>query len=72
LKKNNTESGKVQNNLKRLEMILRKHTIALENIRREMPYKFGWHVEKLMKYIDDAREKAIEPLYGTNVVKINP
>jgi DNA repair ATPase RecN len=72
LKKNNTESGKVKNNLMRLEMILRKHTVALENIRREMPYKFGWHVEKLMKYIDDAREEAIEPLYDNNVVKINP
>ncbi len=72
LKKNDSENGKVQNNFKKLEIILRKHTTQLELVRREMPYKFAWHVGKLMKAVRDARSEAIEPLYSDTIVKTNP
>jgi DNA repair ATPase RecN len=64
LEMNNLKSDKVQNNFKKLELILKKHTSRLEIIRREMPYKFGWHVGKLMKLVREIRTKAIEPLFG--------
>lgn len=71
LKSNDTEKDKVQNTLKKFEMTLRKHTNRLEIIRREMPYKYGWHVERIMKVLDDARDSALDPLFSDNIVKTN-
>jgi hypothetical protein len=71
LKSNDTEKDKVQNTLKKFEITLRKHTTRLEIIRREMPYKYGWHVERIMKLLDDARDSALDPLFSDSVVKTN-
>ena len=64
LEMNDLKNEKVQNNIKNLEITLKKHTSRLELIRREMPFKFGWHVGKLMKLVRQIRSKAIEPLFG--------
>jgi hypothetical protein len=71
LKSNDIEKDKVLNTLKKFEIILRKHTTRLESIRREMPYKYSWHVGKLMIFLEDTRESALEPLYSDKVVKKN-
>jgi hypothetical protein len=65
LEKNDLKSNKVQDNFKKLEILLKKHISRLELIRREMPYKYGWHVQKLMKLVRAIRSKAVEPLFGT-------
>lgn len=64
LEMNDLKNEKVLSNIKKLEITLKKHTTRLELIRREMPFRFGWHVGKLMKLVRQIRSKAIEPLFG--------
>jgi hypothetical protein len=68
LVENNTNSGKVLDNLKRLEIGLRAFTPRLESIRRELPLRYEDYVRSLMTYVRDARTRAIEPMFGTSVV----
>lgn len=68
LSKNNMESDKVQNNLKKLEMSLREQTSRLEVMRRAMPSKYAFYVQKLIRVVRDARSKAVEPLFSDTVV----
>jgi hypothetical protein len=68
LSKNDTESDKVQNNFKRLELSLRGQVARLEILRRAMPSRFAYYVQKLIKTVRDARSKAVEPLFGDSVV----
>ena len=64
----NLSRDKVLDNCKRFEMGLRKFTPRLGLIRREIPTEYDHYVRVLLKYVRDAREKAIEPLFGNNVV----
>lgn len=64
----NNAGDKTDKNLKTLEIYLRKQIPRLETLRREMPYKYGYYVEKLMKTVRAARAKAIEPLFDDTVV----
>jgi hypothetical protein len=68
LNANNNNSGKVLNNFKRIELSLRKYITRLELIRRDLPIKYELYVRKLVKYIRDARTKAVEPLFDDTVV----
>lgn len=68
LLKNDVENGKVQNNFKKFELALRAQTPRLEIIRREMPSRYGYHVQKLIKAVRAARTKAVEPLFDDSVV----
>jgi hypothetical protein len=60
--------GKADGNFKRLEIGLRKFTPRLELIRRELPYKYAYYVERIQKHLREARAKAIEPLFSDSVV----
>jgi len=64
----NAESGKVLNNFKRVELTLRKYITRIELIRRDLPVKYEWYVKKLVRYVRDARSKAVEPLFDDTVV----
>ncbi len=55
-------------NFKRLEIGLRGFAPRLGLIRRELPLKYDPYVKVLIKYIRDARSKAIEPLFGDSVI----
>ncbi len=66
--KGNTNNGKVLNNIKRFEIGLRAFMPRLETLRRESPTKYETYVRNLIKYLRDARSKAIEPFFGTSVV----
>lgn len=68
LNRNNTGNRKVLNNYKRFEISLRNYSPRLEIIRREMPIRYGYHVQTLMKYVRDARTKATEPIFGDTVL----
>jgi hypothetical protein len=68
LVKHDPNNGKVLDNLKRLEIGLREFTPRLEGIRRDLPIRYEDYVESLMKYVRDARERAIEPMFGNSVV----
>lgn len=68
LSRRNNESRKVLGSFKNLEIALRKQTPRLEVVRRGMPYKYGWYVQRLIKSVREARSKAVEPLFSDTVV----
>lgn len=72
LKKDNSDSGKVLDNFKRLEMGLRTFLPRLELIRRELPLNFEFYVRTLIYSVRDARSKAVDPLFGDTVLPGNP
>ena len=68
LNSKNTDNGKVLNNFKRIELSLRKYITRLELIRRDLPIKYELYVRTLVKFIREARTKAVEPLFGDTVL----
>ncbi len=68
LSSHDTDSGKVLNNFKRLEISLRTFAPRLELIRRDLPIKYELYVRKLIIYVRQARTKAVEPLFDNSVV----
>ena len=68
LEKSDKDSGRVLNNFKRLEIGLRKFTPRLEVIRRDLPVQYEFYPRVLVRYIREARTRAIEPLFGDSVV----
>ena len=63
---------KTLDNLKRFEMTLRGFAPRLALIRREAPQEYDNYVRVLLRYLRDARSKAIEPLFGNSVVPNRP
>lgn len=55
-------------NFKRFEMTLRDFLPQLELIRREMPIEYSYHVREMMKFVRDARARAVEPMFGDTVI----
>lgn len=68
LNQHDTGSGKVLDNYKRLEISLRKFAPRIELIRRDLPLKFELYVRKLIRYVRDARSKAVAPFFDDSVV----
>ena len=61
-------TGKVLDNLKRLEIGLRGFSPRIETIRRELPIRYDDYVRKLMRYVREARVKATDPMFGETVL----
>lgn len=68
LLKRDTGSGKVLDNFKRLEIGLRGFAPRLETIRRDLPIRYEDYLRKLIKYVRDARSKAIDPQFADTVL----
>lgn len=68
LEKSDKDSGKVLNNFKRLEIGLRRFTPRLEVIRRDLPLRYEYYVRVLLRYLREARTRAVEPLFDDTVV----
>lgn len=68
LERENRRRGKVLNYFKKYEMGLRGFTPRLELIRRDLPTRYEPYIKTLLRYLRDARSKAIEPFYGDSVV----
>jgi hypothetical protein len=64
LERNEFGTSKSDYNFKRLEIGLRRTVARLELVRRELPFKYGYYVQKLQKFVRDARSKAVEPLFA--------
>jgi hypothetical protein len=67
LKRNENNKGSFKN-FKRFEMTLREFLPRLELLRRELPYKYGYHVEKMIIFVRDARSEALEPFFDDTVI----
>lgn len=63
-----TDSGKSDRSFINFEIYLRKQIPRLEAIRREMPFKYGYHVGKIMRSVREARSKAVEPIFDDSVI----
>ena len=61
---NRASEGKRLSSLKKFEIGLREFVPRIETIRRESPLNFEPYLKNLLKYISDAREKAIQPFFG--------
>ena len=68
LSKSDSNKGKVLNNFKRVELSLRKYATRLELVRRDLPVKYELYVRNLVKFVRQARAKAVEPLFGDTVL----
>jgi len=68
LTKKNNDSGKILNNFKRIELNLRKYITRLELVRRDLPIEYEAYVRQLIKYIREARTRAVEPLFEDSVI----
>jgi len=66
------DSGKVLNSFKRLDLGLRTFLPRLEIIRRDLPPQYEPYVKTLMKFINEAREKSLAPLFGNTVLREKP
>jgi len=66
------KKDKTLDNLKRFEISLRGFATRLALIRREAPQEYDHYVRVLLRYLRDARSKAIEPLFGDSVVPNRP
>lgn len=64
LNRRNNDSGSIRSNFKRYEITIRAFTPRLELIRREVPTRYEPYIFTLLKYLRDARTKAIEPQFG--------
>jgi len=56
--------GKVLDNYKRFEIGLRRLAPRIQLLRRELPIEYDPYVKNLVRYVRDAREKAVEPFFG--------
>jgi hypothetical protein len=65
------DSGKSDRSFINFEIYLRKQVPRLEAIRREMPVKYGYYVGRLMRFVREARAKAVEPLFEDSVLPAN-
>lgn len=63
-----SDSGKVRDNFKRLELALRKHGPRIESIRRVTPYEHAVNVKAVLDYTRDARSNALNSFYGETVL----
>jgi len=68
LQERDVGSGKVLDNFKRIEIGLRGFAPRIEAIRRDLPLRYEGYLNKLLKYVRDARSKAIEPLFADTVL----
>jgi hypothetical protein len=69
LLRSDTNSDKVLGNFKRFEIGLRGYVPKIEVIHRELPLRYKPFVKSTIKYIRDARSRALEPLFGDTVVR---
>lgn len=68
LNESDKNSDKVLYNFKRLEIGLRRFTPRLEVIRRDLPLAYEHYLRTLIRYLREARAKAIAPLFDDTVV----
>ena len=70
LEKRGANSNKVLDTFKKLEIGLRGFMPRLEVVRREIPLRYEDYVRQLMKFVREARTRAVDPMFSDNVVKV--
>ena len=65
----NTDTGKMRDIFKRVELALRAHGIRIEAIRRVTPAEYGVNIKPIADYTRGARTEALNYFYGDTVVR---
>ena len=68
LLKKHGDGKKAFGDFKRYELGIRGFSPRMELLRRDLPIKYEYYVRVLMKYLREARSKAIDPMFGDSVV----
>jgi hypothetical protein len=68
LLKKHSDGKKAFSDFKRYELGIRGFSPRMELLRRDLPIKYEYYVRVLMKYLREARSKAIDPMFGDSVV----
>lgn len=63
-----TRNRKNLSGFKRFEIGLRRLAPMIEVIRREVPTRYEAYIQNLSKFVRKTRSRAIEPMFGENVV----
>lgn len=63
-----SDSKKVRENMKRLELALRGHVPRIEAIRRSTPFEYAVHVKTILNFSRDTRSQALETFFSDTVV----
>lgn len=71
LERSDRDEDKILNNFKRLEIGLRGFGPRLEVMRRDLPFRYEYYVRVLLRYLREARTRAVEPLFDDAIVKPN-
>lgn len=69
LERSGGSEDKILNNFKRFEIGLRSFSPRLEVVRRDLPIRYEYYVRGLLKYLREARTRAVEPLFGDSVIR---
>lgn len=69
LLKKHSDGKKAFNDFKRYELGIRGFSPRMEMLRRDLPIKYEYYVRVLMKYLREARSKAIDPMFADSVVR---
>ena len=66
--RHDNDSGRILDTFKKFELGLRKFVTRIESIRRDVPSRYEHYVRKVVRFIQDARDKALEPLFSDTVL----
>jgi hypothetical protein len=64
----NTDSKKVRDIFKRLELTLRAHVSRLEAIRRDTPFEYASNVKAALEYARNARTRVLDAFFSDTVL----
>lgn len=64
LLRSSSTSNKSVTSLKKFEISLHAFAPRIELLRRDVPSEYEPYLRSLLKYLNEAREKALEPLFG--------
>lgn len=67
-----SETKKMRDNMKRLEMTLRTHVPRIEGIRRLAPSEYAVHVKSVLNFARDTRSLALETFFDDTVIAETP
>jgi hypothetical protein len=64
-----TDSKKMRDIVKRLEITLRTHITRIETIRRDTPFEHSVNIRNILESVRNARTQALEIFYSDTVVR---
>lgn len=68
LEQNGYSSGKVRDNFRRMDIMLRSYAPRIETIRRTTPFEFAVHLKSILNFTRDARTRALDSFFSDSIL----